>query len=492
MQATVLSKARDLKPSPPPPRPTKEALTSKRQTRVRRRRLRLPTGSVVTTDTEGSLLKCSTMQVRALKQGVECHPLPLSEKDDSEVDFQRIPLPPISTEREPVGQRCFPVETDGSLPKYGITKARALRRCIERNPLQLGDKDNSEVAVKRIPLPPISTERKPAGRRCFPVETDGSLPKYGITKARALRRYIERNPLQLGDEDNSEFAVKRIPLPPISTERKPAGRRCFPVETDGSLPKYGITKARALRRYIESNPLQLGDEDNSEFAVKRIPLPPISTERKPAGLRCFPVETDGSLPKYGITKARALRRYIERNPLQLGNEDDSEVGPQLTPPPPISIDKEPAGQRCFPVATDIVLPKYGNAKARALRRYIERNPLQLGNKDDSEVGPQLIRLPPTSTERGPAGGCCVTVEMDISLSIYANDQDRALNEHIECNPLQLDDEDDSEVDPQLSPPPAGIRCFPIDTDVLLPKYGNTKARALRRYIEQNPLQLSWT
>ncbi|KAL7388233.1 hypothetical protein ABVT39_009579 [Epinephelus coioides] len=451
-------------------------------------------------ETDVSLPKNGITQARALRRHIERNPLQLGDKDDSEVDPQLICVPPISTEREPAGIRCFPVETDVSLPKNGITQARALRRYIERNPLQLGDKDDSEVDPQLIRLPPISTEREPAGIRCFPVETDVSLPKNGITQARALRRHIERNTLQLGDKDDSEVDPQLICVPPISTEREPAGIRCFPVETDVSLPKNGITQARALRRYIERNPLQLGDKDDSEVDPQLIRLPPISTEREPAGIRCFPVETDVSLPKNGITQARALRRYIERNTLQLGDKDNSEVDLQPIRLPPISIKREPAGRRCFPVATDVVLPKYGNAKARALRHYIEHNPLQLGNKDDCDVDPQLIRLPPSSTEREPAGIRCFPVEMDASLPIYGNAQARALKRHIECNPLQLGDEDDSEVDSQLIhlPPisterePAGIRCFPVDVDVLLPKYGNTKARALRQYIDNNSLQLSWT
>ncbi|XP_042247605.1 uncharacterized protein LOC121883424 isoform X1 [Thunnus maccoyii] len=444
-----------------------------------------------------SLPRLATAKTRLTKQYLERNKLQLTYMENSNANLQSNPLPPSSIKEVPAGQRRSSVgkerssycatDTGESLPRFATDKTRMIKQYVERNKLQLTYEENSKANFQSTPLPPISTKKVPAGPRCLPAGVKGShycckgtgesLPRLATAKTQLTKQYLERNKLQLTDEENGKANFQLTPLPPISIKKVPAGPRCLPAGVEGSdyrckgtgesLPRFSTDKTRLTKQYVERNKLQLTYMENSNANLQSNPLPPISIKKVPAGPRCLPAGVEGSdyrckgtgesLPRLATAKTQLTKQYLERNKLQLTDEENGKANFQLTPLPPISIKKVPAGPRCLPAGvegsdyrckgTGESLPRFSTDKTRLTKQYVERNKLQLTYMENSKANFQSNPLPPISTKKVPAGPRCLPAGVEgsdyrckgtgESLPRLATAKTRLTKQYLERNKLQL-------------------------------------------------------
>lgn len=171
------------------------------------------------------------------------------------------------------------------------------------------------------------------------AKTDDPLPRFATDQTRFVKRYLERNSLQLGMD------TKPVHLPPISraaplksnnasaaeevtVRRSPTAgseaSRYLPKDPCGTLPRLSTAQNRSTKPYLERDRLQLTNKEAGMVDLQQTCFPPVSTKETPAEKHGLPraeegfqyrSETGESLPMDATEQTRYIKQRQERNKL---------------------------------------------------------------------------------------------------------------------------------------------------------------------------------
>ncbi|XP_044053219.1 zinc finger CCCH domain-containing protein 13-like [Siniperca chuatsi] len=286
---------------------------------------------------------------------------------------------------------------------------------------------------------------------------DEKMPRFATDQTCFKKRDLER--INMVDLPPLSRAAKLKSKDALAVKEVVAGQRSSTVGVEGSQYRSKDTsessasmctaQTQSMKKYLDRNKLQLSHEETSEVDLKPSCPPSISNKDKlrskdtlayrkattgqysPAaeveGSHCRAKGRGESLLRLGTDQTRSTKQYLKLNKLQLVYEEAGKVDQKLTHLPPISntiklkstdtlASKEKTGGRGPTVAvegshylsknTGYLFPRFATERSRSTKQYLKQNKLQLTYKENSRIDQQPTHLPPISTKEAPAGRRC--------------------------------------------------------------------------------------